>query len=155
MDPLYWVLWSAFCAIAAGVLVFFVMQSRMDVVLAKQREILAEARTSVAAQREAMDNTLKTMEETTRRKAMDDFLSDIRIEERHYTREHKMLFLTRKCMVMQERIFFRNIPLTSWVERELPLEEGADMDKLARTMSIFTPDLLLGSAPAPGRKVVR
>jgi hypothetical protein len=80
---------------------------------------------------------------------MDDFLADIRIEERHYTREHRMLFITRKCIVMQERIFFRNIPLSSWVERELPIEEGADIDKLARTMSVFTPDLLLGSAAAP------
>jgi hypothetical protein len=32
------------------------------------------------------------------------FLADIRVEERHYVREHKVLFLNRKCMVRQERI---------------------------------------------------
>jgi hypothetical protein len=77
-----------------------------------------------------------------RRKAMDEFLADIRVEERHYVREHKVLFLNRKCMVRQERIFFRNIPLSNWVEHEMPFEEGVDMEKLAQTMTVFAPDLL-------------
>ena len=80
------------------------------------------------------------------RKAMDEFLADIRVEERHYTREHKVLFMSRRMLVRQERIFFRNIPLSNWVEQEMPLEEGVDTEKLAQTMSVFANAALLGEA---------
>src|ERR1035438_8865161 len=76
-------------------------------------------------------------EDAIRRKAMDEFLADIHVEERHYTREQKVLFMHKRMLVRQERIFFRNIPLSSWVEHEMPLEEGVDADKLAQTMSVF------------------
>ena len=147
MSPLYWALWSALCAVGTGLLVFFVMQSHMDVVLSKQREELAAARATLAAQRESLENSLKTAEESTRRKAMDEFLADIRIEERHYTREHKVLFMSRKMLVRQERIFFRNIPLSNWVEHEMALEEGVDPEKMAQTMSVFVNAALLGETP--------
>ncbi len=78
---------------------------------------------------------------------MDEFLADIRVEERHYTREHKVLFLTRKMLVRQERIFFRNIPLSNWVEHEMSIEEGVDAEKMAQTMSIFAKTALLGEGP--------
>jgi hypothetical protein len=147
MSPLYWVLWSALCAVGTGLLVFFVMQSHMDVVLSKQREELAAARATLVAQRESLENSLKTAEESTRRKAMDEFLADIRIEERHYTREHKVLFMSRKMLVRQERIFFRNIPLSNWVEHEMALEEGVDPEQMAQTMSVFVNAALLGETP--------
>ena len=119
------------------------MQSHMEVRLAKQREELAAARATLAAQKEALENSLKNAEESTRRKAMDEFLADIRVEERHYTREHKVLFMRRKMLVRQERIFFRNIPLSNWVEQEMPLEEGVDTEKMAQTMSVFANAALL------------
>ncbi len=87
---------------------------------------------------------------------MDEFLADIRVEERHYTREHKVLFMHRKMLVRQERIFFRNIPLSSWVEHEMPVEEGVDTDKLAQTMSVFATAALLGDGPGDTvRKLLR
>ena len=64
-------------------------------------------------------------------------LPDIRVEERHYTREHKVLFLTRKLLVRQERIFFRNIPLSDWIEHEIQLDEGADVGKMVQDMTVF------------------
>jgi hypothetical protein len=147
MPPLplmLWVVFPVFCAFLAGGLIFFVMQSRMDVLLSQQRENLAAAQAALAAQKESMQESLRNAEEGARRRAMDDFLADIRVEERHYTREHKMLFLTRKSLIRQERIFFRNIPLSNWVEQEMPIEEGADADKLAQTMSIFAGELMAG-----------
>ena len=149
MSPIWWVLWSAICAVGTGLLVYFVMLSHMEVVLSKQREELATARATLAAQKEALENSLKTTEESTRRQAMDDFLADIRIEERHYTREHKVLFMSRKMLVRQERIFFRNIPLSSWVEHEMAIEEGVDAEKMAQTMSVFVNAALLGESPEP------
>jgi len=154
-SPLLWMVWSGICAIGTGVLVFFIMQSHMEVLLSKQREQLAAAHATLAAQKEAMEGALRNMEATTRRLAMDEFLAEIRVEERHYVREHKILFVTRKCMVRQERIFFRNIPLSNWVEQEMPFEEGADMDKLVETMAIFAPEGLFGDSDHPVRKMLR
>ena len=61
--------------------------------------------------------------------------------------------MTRKMLVRQERIFFRNIPLSNWIEQEMPLEEGADVDKLVQTMSIF--NSLLEEPAIPARKLRR
>ncbi len=131
--------WSSLCALATGGLVWFIMHSRMEVRLARQREKLAEARATVETQKQAMAGAMQGVEESARRKAFDDFLADLRIEERHYVREQKMLFVTRKMLVRQERIFFRNIPLSNWVEQEIPISEGADLDMLARTLSYSLP----------------
>jgi hypothetical protein len=143
--------WSALCAVATGGLVWFIMHSRMEVRLARQREKLAEASATLEAQKQGIQGTLQGVEEVTRRKALDDFLADLRIEERHYVREHKVLFVTRKLLVRQERIFFRNIPLSNWVEQEIPISEGADLDLLARSLSVFSPELLMGSPEEEGR----
>src|SRR5579863_8029857 len=104
--------WSGLCALATGGLVWFIMHSRMEVRLARQREKLAEARATLEAQKQGIEGAMNGVAESTRRKALDDFLAHLRIEERHYVREHKMLFVTRKMLVRQERIFFRNIPLS-------------------------------------------
>jgi uncharacterized membrane protein YgaE (UPF0421/DUF939 family) len=147
MTAIMLVAWSLFCVAATAGLVYFVMQSHTELRLAKQREELAGAQATLVAKREALETSLKNAEDSIRSKAMDDFLADIRIEERHYTREHKVLFMRRKMLVRQERIFFRNIPLSNWVEHEMPLEEGVDSEKLAQTMSVFANAALFGEAP--------
>ena len=138
-----------------GGAVYLIMRSRTEVLLSHQREELAVARGALAAQRQSLEDSLRNAEESARRKAMDEFLADIHIEERHYTREHRLLFLTKKSLIRQERIFFRNIPLSNWIEQEMPIEEGADTDKLAETMSIFAGEVLLGGSELPLRRVIR
>ena len=55
-------------------------------------------------------------------------------------------------MVRQERIFFRNLPLSNWIEQEMPYEEGADIEQLAKTMAVFIPEGLLDNPdPRPGK----
>src|SRR5580700_1460809 len=146
MLPVWWMVGSGFCALVTGGLVYFVMQSHMETLLAKQREELAAANATLGAQKESMAESLRAAQDSARRQAMDDFIADIRIEERHYVREHKAFFLTRKAVVRQERIFFRNLPLSNWIEHEMPYEEGADIEQLARTMAVFMPEGLLGAA---------
>jgi hypothetical protein len=156
MSALILVAWSLLCVGGSAGLMYFVMRSHMDLRLAKQREEMASMQATLVAKKEAMEDSLKSVEETVRRKAMDEFLADIRIEERHYTREHKVLFMNRKMLVRQERIFFRNIPLSNWVEQEMPLEEGVDTEKLAQTMSVFANVALFGEvAEPPVRKLLR
>jgi hypothetical protein len=147
MTVIVFVAWSLLVVGTTAGLMYFVMQSHMEVRLSRQREEVAGVQATLAAEKAALENTLKTTEESTRRKAMDDFLADIRVEERHYTREHKVLFMTRKMLVRQERIFFRNIPLSSWVEHEMPIEEGVDAEKMAQTMSVFANAAFLEEGP--------
>jgi hypothetical protein len=159
MNPVWWVLWSGLCVIGSGGLVYFIMQSRMEVLLSKQREELAVLRATLEERRDSMEGSIRNAEESTRRQALDDFLAEIRVEERSYIREHKAFFLSKKSLIRQERIFFRNIPLSSWVEQEMPFEEGADVDKLAQTMAVFNaallPEVLPEAESGPVRRLLR
>ena len=155
MNVVWWILASVLSAALSGGLVYFVTQSNAEVRLARLREEFAAAHAALGAQKEAMEDSLRNAQESTRRQAMDEFIADIRVEERHYIREHKALFITRKCIVRQERIFFRNLPLSNWIEQEMPFEEGADIDQLAKTMAVFVPEGLLDPPTRQPRKLVR
>jgi hypothetical protein len=137
MDALLWILLPGCVAAGAALLAFFIMQSRMEVMLAKEREATAQARGELEAQRLSIEERIKAAEEGARRQALDEFLQDIRIEERHYVRNRKMLFVNQKSVVLQERIFFRNIPLSNWVEHERIVDEGANVDDVIRSLSVF------------------
>ena len=150
------VLWSVICVAGTAGLMYFIMRSHMELRLARQREKLASMQATLAAKEQALEESMRSAEATVRSQAMDEFLADIRVEERHHTREHKVLFMTRKSLVRQERIFFRNIPLSNWVEQEIPIEEGVDAEKMASTLSVFA-NFALGevSAVPAIRKLLR
>jgi hypothetical protein len=141
MESIFWILLPGFTAIASGLLAWFIMQSRMEVKLAEERERVAELRGQLTAERSAMEGSLETAlhaaEETARRQALDAFLGEIRVEQRHYTRENRMLMHNRKSLVLQERMFFRGIPLSDWIEHEITLDEGADVKRLVQDMTVF------------------
>lgn len=145
MDAFLWMFLPIFVAAGSSLLSFFIMQARLEVAVAKEREALAEARAIINAQKVTMEEKIRATEEQTHRKAFDDFLADIRVEERHYVRESKSLFLNKKSMVLQERMYFRNIPLSNWVEHEMVVEEGGDVQHLAKACSIFSTRALAGN----------
>ena len=153
----------------AALLAWFVMQSRMDVALAWERERLASQRESVAAQRaelqarhDAMETSVecavRAAEESARRQSLESFLQDIRVERRCILLEGRRpspepgrqksslakavwnlltdeTAPTGKRLLLRERICFRQIPLSNWTERELPVEEGTDVGRLVRELS--------------------
>jgi len=63
------------------------------------------------------------------------------LEERSYVREMKSLSASKKTMVMQERLFFRNLPLSNWIEHEMLIEEGRELDQLPKE-SVFSASAL-------------
>src|SRR5437899_8236335 len=113
MEALLWILLPGFAAVGTGLLAWFVMQSRMEVALAQQRENLAESRGALDAERRALDASLdvavRAAEATAKHEALDNFLAELRVEQRHYTRENRLLMQNRKSIVLQERMYFRNI----------------------------------------------
>ena len=154
-DALLWILLPGFVAVGSALLAWFIMQSRMEVAIARERETAAEARGALEQEKKNLEVAIQGAEETAKRKALDEFLSEMRVEERHYVREHKLLFMHRKSLVMQERIFFRNIPLSNWIEHEMMIEEGADIDKVAKSLTVFDKEVLsIEEAPRP-RKFLR
>jgi hypothetical protein len=156
MEAVLWVLLPGFVAIASGLLSWFVMQSRMEVKLADQRADLAAARGALDAQRTAMQESLSTAlraaEESARRKAFDSFLGELKVEQRHYTRENRMLLGSRRSLVLQERMYFRNIPLSDWIEHEIVVDDGADVGRLVQDMTIFDKSVVSIADFQPPRK---
>jgi hypothetical protein len=126
MDAMLWMLLPLFVASGTALLVFYLMQARLEVAIARERQSLAEARAIIDSHQMVLDDRVKTVEETVRRKALEEFMQELRIEERSFMRETTSMFNTRKMMVIQERLYFRNIPLSNWVEHEMLLEEGAE-----------------------------
>ena len=138
LDAVLWIFLPLVIALGSALLAFSIMQARTEVAVAKEREAVIQARAALETQKVTLEERVKATEAATRRQALDDFMQDIRVEERSYLRESKSMFSTRKLMVVQERLYFRNIPLSNWVEHELLLEEGTDPKEAARGASVFT-----------------
>ncbi len=139
MDAMLWILLPVFIAAGSALLSFYIMQARMEVAIAKEREVLAETRAEVRTQKATMEERVKATEQEARRKALDEFMQDFRVEERHYFRENKSVAGRQKSMVLQERLYFRNVPLSNWVEHEMVVEaDGADVQRIAKGRSIFS-----------------
>ena len=136
-DALIWVLLPVFVAAGSALLSFSIMQARQEVAVARERESLAEARASIATYKVTMEERIRATEEETRRKALNEFMQEFRVEERHYTRENTTATMRRKTMVLQERLFFRNIPLSNWVEREVTMEESSGDPQIPESQSSF------------------
>jgi type II secretory pathway pseudopilin PulG len=130
-----------FSAVASIILAWFVMQSRMEVKLAEARERIAAEKGAIQAEREAMEAQLQTAmraaQERAHREALDAFLGEMKVEQRHYTRENRRLAQPRKSLVLQERMYFRNIPLSDWIEHEIVVNDDADLEQLIEDMTVF------------------
>jgi hypothetical protein len=72
------------------------------------------------------------------------------VEQRHYSREDRGLTRNRKSLVLQERMFFRGIPLSDWIEHEIVVEAGADVDRLVQDMTVFDKSVVsIADIPRP------
>jgi len=159
MEALLWILLPGLTAVGTGILAWFVMQSRMDVALAQQRERLAESRGALEAERNAVRDSVEiavhAAEERAQRQALDNFLSELKVEQRHYTRENRLLLHNRRSIVLQERMCFRNLPLSDWIEHEIPVDEGADVERLVQDMTVFDKAVVnIAEIPHPRRKAL-
>ncbi|MGD0363677.1 MAG: hypothetical protein ABSC93_22570 [Bryobacteraceae bacterium] len=155
MDAILFVLLPAFVAVGSGLLAFYIMQSRMDVALARERETMAQARGTLEAEKNSLEQALRGAKESARREALDEFLADVHVEQRHYVKDNKLLFQNRKALVLQERIYFRNIPLSNWIENEIVMQEGEDIDKAARSLTNFVDVVSVEAQTRNGNRLLR
>ena len=155
MDAILWILLPGFVAVGSGLLAFYIMQSRMEVALARERENMAQARGTLEAEKNSLEQALRGAKDSARREALDEFLADVHVEQRHYVKDNKLLFQNRKALVLQERIFFRNIPLSNWIEHEIVLQEGEDVDKAARSLTSFVDVVSVDPQRPNGNRLLR
>jgi hypothetical protein len=59
----------------------------------------------------------------------------------------------RRSLVLQERIYFRNIPLSDWIEHEVVMDEGADVQQLVQDMTIFDREVVTIDGPRALRQL--
>ncbi|HEY3741573.1 MAG TPA: hypothetical protein VGL53_17090 [Bryobacteraceae bacterium] len=143
MDNIIWLSLPLFVAAGSALLCYFIMQSKMDVAISKERELLTEAHAKLRAQQTQVDEKVKAASEEVKRRALEEFLTEFRTEERSYMREAKTGQASRKSMVLQERLYFRNIPLSNWIETEMLVESSGD--ELPRLPSSFSTSRNVGS----------
>ena len=157
MEALLWILLPGCAAVASALLAWFIMQSRMEVALALQRERIAETKGALEAEKSALgaslDTALRAAEAVAKQEAMEHFMDELRVEQRHYTRENRTLTKSRKTLVLQERMYFRNIPLSDWIEHEVTVDEGADMKRLVQDMTIFDKGVVSIADAAPAKQL--
>ena len=142
MTAVFWVLLPILLCVGSALLAVWIWQRRLEVQLARERQAMSEARAALEAQQQIYEELDRLRAEAVRKQSLDEFLADLRTEQRRFLRQQKMLFASRKCLVVQERLYFRNIPLCNWVEQEIMVEEGADIEDLAKTLSVFAPEVL-------------
>src|SRR5579864_8167713 len=94
-------------ALGAAYLFWLLMQARIQVLTANFQAAVAKVESFAD-----------------RRPAVDELLAELRFERHRFLRRIPSPDGYESCVITQERLFFRNIPLTGWMEEELPLGEG-------------------------------
>jgi hypothetical protein len=154
-EALVWFFLPLLVAIGSAFVAHRVTHAHMETAMEKERTYLAEARAEMEAHQSVAEERVKSAEESTRRATLEEVMRDIRIEERHFMRETNGPNGSRRTMVMQERVFFRNLPMSNWTERELVLAEGPALTALPAFDE--RPELLMamGAAHAGSAQVAR
>jgi hypothetical protein len=153
--PLWvWVGIIFMAVITTSVTTYLVTRLKMEHASTERMRELAGVVAALENEKAKFEQSARGIEENARRKALDEFLADLHVEERRYVREHRLLFAHRKSLVLEERMYFRNIPISNWVEHEVPIEEGADIDAVAKTFSVFNAIEEATAAPRSTRKLL-
>jgi len=124
MAILLWVLMPGFTAAGAALLICFMMRCRMDEAIARERGALAELQSALIVQRQTLESAISDAKAEAKRAAFDEFLNDFRVEQRQYVRKSRLFFMSKQTLIVRERILFRNLPLSNWVEHTVTLEEN-------------------------------
>ena len=142
MATLLWIFVPGFTAAGAALLICFMMRCRMDEAIARERGALAELQSALIVQRQTLESAISDAKAEAKRLAFDEFLDDFRVEQRQYVRKSRLFFMSRNTLVLRERILFRNLPLSNWVEHSVTLEESVGPAYSALGLTI---EAMLGS----------
>ncbi len=102
-----------------GVIVWYLGRMQMQVRWARKREADARCKVRIDLEQKIAEERTRATEESARCKAMDQFLSEIHVEERAYLRQRDIGTRRTRSVVVEERLYFRNLPMSNWTQQEL------------------------------------
>lgn len=145
MDPILFLVLPAAVATGSAMICYVLMQARMDVAVERERTDRAHIEARLEMVEEMLPERIKAVEEAATRRAFDQLMGGFRVEERRYIRNDEAEDFP--AMVLQERLYYRNLPLSNWIEHELPTGgSGASVE----SVSVFTnPGRLMEFAAFP------
>lgn len=115
MDIALFVALPVIVAAGTAMLCFVLLQARMEVAVARERAVRAATEARLRCLEDSLPERLRLVEDTARLTAMNELTAGLRVEKRQYLRPGG------QALVLQERLWLRNTPLSRWVERDLPL----------------------------------
>jgi len=124
MGILLWIFALGLTGGGAALLICFMMRCRMDEAIANERGALAQVQSALITQREKLATAIVDAKAEAKRAAFDEFLNDFRVEQRQYVRKSRVFFMSKQTLVLRERILFRNLPLSNWIEQTITLDEN-------------------------------
>jgi len=110
-ELVFWVILPALVALGAAYLVWLLMQARIQVLTAHYQTAVAKVENDCSP----------------RRPTVDDLLAELRLERRRFVRRVPGPNGEETTLITQERLYLRNIPLTSWMEEILVLGNGQEL----------------------------
>jgi len=108
-EVVFWVILPALVATGAAYLVWLLMQARIQVLAAHYQTAVAKVENEV------------------RPPALEELLAELRIERRRFLRRLPGPKGLETTVILQERLYLRNLPLTGWMQEELTLGSGEEL----------------------------
>jgi hypothetical protein len=122
-DLILWLLLPVVVSMGTAYLVWTVMQARIRVISAHYDATITKVESECAA----------------RRPGVEELLSELRFERNRFLRRVPGPNGSYQATVItQERIYFRDIPLTGWIQDELPLGDGEELVPVNRALPEYS-----------------
>jgi hypothetical protein len=110
-EAVFWFAWPGLVAVGSASLVWIIMQARIRLLAGKYQAALAQLEREYVAK-------LPSVEQ---------LLAELRLERRRFLRRMAGPEGYDTTVLTLERLYFRQIPLTGWMQEEIPLGGGEEL----------------------------
>jgi hypothetical protein len=110
-EAVFWFAWPGLVAVGSASLVWIIMQARIRLLSGKYQAALAHLEREYAAKRPSVEQ----------------LLAELRLERRRFLRRMAGPEGYDTTVLTLERLYFRQIPLTGWMQEEIPLGGGEEL----------------------------
>jgi hypothetical protein len=112
-EVLFWCIWPGLVAVGSASLVWIIMQARIRLLAGKQKAALAQLE----------------KESASKHPSLEQLLAELRLERRRFLRRMDGPRGYETTVLTLERLYFRHVPLTGWMQEEIPLGGGEQLSE--------------------------
>jgi hypothetical protein len=139
MDVLSWISLAVIVTALAAIPSLIALKGRMTAALEKERRALEDALAALAREKRGAEDRIRAARESARGEALEEFFRELRVQERSRLRESSSMFSSRRIVLREERLCFRDQPLSKWVEQQTVIDEGIEPGSVPKSPSVFLP----------------